>query len=302
MHTLKNLNNYEITETFNGLYDLCLKLNKRRNIVFFDKITKRIVKYKMKYSTPLKVKIVNELNLLLSCTDTDIDHTTEIFRNLDILPHKNPNDKSGNFKNIRCFWTVVAKIFADDPQIKNIIDWENPGIGQPELKSATIENYSMELAKNSSGDIIFSFIPKNFTKNDIVDMFPRLSSLGTCEFGEDADMCSDTLEDVIQDASVSHNRIFQQQVIDELKILLSYTDEDIARASRSLIRISPTEEVEEPPNWGRFPSLRTFWTAVLGSFEHNVAMQNTEDAEHSLTDITDSAGPGCNATPPAPQS
>ena len=270
--------------------------------MFFDKITERIVKCKMKYSLPVKVKIVNELNLLLSCTDTDIDHTTEIFRNLDILPHNKPIYKSGNFKNLRCFWTVVAKIFADDPQIKNIIDWENPGIGQPELKSATIENYSMELAKNSSGDIIFSFIPENFTKNDIVDMFPRLSSLGTCEFGEDADMCGDTLEDVIQDASVSHNRIFQQQVIDELKILLSYTDEDIARASRSLIRISPTEEVEEPPNWGRFPSLRAFWTAVLGSFENNVAVQNAKGAEHSPVDSTESAGHDCNATPPAPQS
>ncbi|MFT8656668.1 MAG: hypothetical protein ABF785_08205 [Acetobacter papayae] len=302
MHTQKTLRNYEITEIFNRLYDVCLKPSERHNVIFFDKITKHIMKEKKKHSLPLKIKIVNELTLLLSCTDSDIDHATKIFRNLDVVSYKNPTDKSGNFKNLRCFWTVVAKIFADDPQIKNIIDWENPGIGQPELKSATIENYSMELAKNSSGDIIFSFIPENFTKNDIVDMFPRLSSLGTCEFGEDADMCGDTLEDVIQDASVSHNRIFQQQVIDELKILLSYTDEDIARASRSLIRISPTEEVEEPPNWGRFPSLRAFWTAVLGSFENNVAMQNAEGAEHSLTDITDSAGPGCNATPPAPQS
>ena len=59
--------------------------------------------------------------------------------------------------------------------------------------------------------------------------------------------------------------------------MLSYTDEDIARVSSAdLIRISPTGVVEEPPNWGHFPTLRAFWTAVLESFEHYAPIQKAQ--------------------------
>ncbi|MFT8656667.1 MAG: hypothetical protein ABF785_08195 [Acetobacter papayae] len=158
------------------------------------------------------------------------------------------------------------------------------------------------LVKNYTEEITFSFIPEHFSNNDIEDMFPRLRDFKSGEFGEDADLYGETLAEIIGNAPKNYTQIFNQETIREIRTLLSYTDEEIERTSKAVINLNPTVEIDDPPDWGHFPSLRTFWTAVLGSFEHNVAMQNAEDAKHSLTDITDSAGPGCNATPPAPQS
>lgn len=113
----------------------------------------------------------------------------------------------------------------------------------------------------------------NCTNGDILDLFPRLTSLGASSFGEDPDLFGDTLAEVIDDAPQGHRLPFKLQTIYELKTLLACADAEIDHATLILISISPTEDVEEPPNWGRFPSLRAFWLAVLHAFENDPEVQ-----------------------------
>lgn len=120
-------------------------------------------------------------------------------------------------------------------------------------------------------------ILSNYTNGDILDMFPRLTGLGASSFAEDADTYGDTLAEAIEDAPQGRDLAYKIQAIDELTTLLSFSDEDLDRASYVLISISPTEEVEEPPNWGRFPTLRTFWTTVLQTFKNDPEVQQKAD-------------------------
>lgn len=131
-------------------------------------------------------------------------------------------------------------------------------------------------------------------------MFPRIEELGACDFGEDADMCGDTLAEVIEDCPRKKSKIFNQQTIRELRTLLSYSDEEIQRASKSVINLNPTAYIDDPPNWGRFPTLRAFWTAVLESFESYIAIQEAERAQDTFADIIESSKPGCKTTQPVP--
>ena len=121
-------------------------------------------------------------------------------------------------------------------------------------------------------------IPSNCTNNDILDMFARLADLGASSFGEDADMFGDTLAEVVEDAPQGRDIPFKLQTIAELKALLTCSDEEIRRVSKVLLGINPDAEAEEPPNWGYFPSLRAFWSAVLHAFEHDPEVQEQEDA------------------------
>ena len=111
------------------------------------------------------------------------------------------------------------------------------------------------------------------TNNDIRDIFPRIKNLGASSFGEDADVFGDTLAEVIENAPQGHDLLFKQQTVNELKNLLACNDAEIDHVSFALIAISPIEEVEEPPNWGNFPTLRAFWSATLHSFEHDPEVQ-----------------------------
>ncbi|MBO1324345.1 hypothetical protein K2X14_04125 [Acetobacter sp. TBRC 12305] len=113
----------------------------------------------------------------------------------------------------------------------------------------------------------------NFTNDDILDLFPRLTNLGASSFGEDADLFGDTLAEVIEDAPQGLRLPFKLQTINELKTLLACNDAEIDHVTLILISISPTADVEEPPNWGRFPSLRAFWSAVLHVFENDPEVQ-----------------------------
>ncbi|MGD7069892.1 hypothetical protein [Acetobacter sp. AAB5] len=107
----------------------------------------------------------------------------------------------------------------------------------------------------------------NLTKYDILDLFPRLADLGASSFGEDADTFGDTLFEAIEDAPSLHLLPFKQQAVNEIRTLLAYSDVDLDRVSWAVLGIDPTADVEEPPNWGNFPSLRAFWSAVLHAFE-----------------------------------
>ena len=109
----------------------------------------------------------------------------------------------------------------------------------------------------------------NLTKYDILDLFPRLTNLGACSFGEDPELFGDTLFEVIEDAPRGHRLPFKQQTVNELRTLLAYDDMDLDRVSWAVLGIDPTADVEEPPNWGSFPSLRAFWSAVLHAFEND---------------------------------
>ncbi|MBO1326123.1 hypothetical protein K2X14_09835 [Acetobacter sp. TBRC 12305] len=104
-------------------------------------------------------------------------------------------------------------------------------------------------------------------------MFPRLTNLGASSFGEDADTFGDTLFEAIEDAPRGHRLLFKQQTVNELRTVMACSDEDIERISWAVLGIDPTAEVEEPPNWGRFPSLRAFWSAVLHTFENDPEVQ-----------------------------
>jgi hypothetical protein len=300
MHTLKDLYDFDITQKFNAINNLLYQGSEKYKQDFFDKIANHVIEEQENYSLPLKIQVVNELNALLSLSDEDIAHATVVFRHINQPERTKRQSESGHFKNTREFWNFISEIFANDPQIKELIRWENPGIDQPQLKPTATENERAPLIKNDYGEITFLFIPEKFSRNDIIDMFPCLRSFGAGEFGEDADMFGDTLEEVIKDAPKGYDLILNQKTIRELRTLLSYTDKEIDLASRALIRISPTEEVEEPPNWGRFPTLRAFWTAVLESFENNVTAQEAESAGHSSSDVIESTEPDCRATNPVP--
>jgi hypothetical protein len=122
----------------------------------------------------------------------------------------------------------------------------------------------------------------DLTKFDIIDLFPRLTDLGTGSFGEDANIFSDTLAEAIENAPQGHDLLFKQQTVTELKILLACNEAELNHASFALIRISPTEEVEEPPNWGNFPTLRAFWSAVLHVFENDPEVQAGKEIDPSI--------------------
>ncbi|WP_179287839.1 hypothetical protein [Acetobacter syzygii] len=107
----------------------------------------------------------------------------------------------------------------------------------------------------------------NYTNGDILDLFPRLTNLGASSFGEDPELFGDTLFEVIEDAPRMHRLPFKQQTVNELRTLLAYSDMDLDRVSWVVLGMDPTADIEEPPNWGSFPSLRAFWSAVLHAFE-----------------------------------
>ncbi|GCE89284.1 hypothetical protein MSKU15_0885 [Komagataeibacter diospyri] len=121
----------------------------------------------------------------------------------------------------------------------------------------------------------------NLTKYDIFDLFPRLTNLGASSFGEDADTFGDTLCEVIDDAPRGHRLPFKQQAVNELRTLLSCNDAEIDHVTWALIRIDPTVEPEEPPNWGSFPSLRAFWSAVLHVFENDPEVQAGKEIDRN---------------------
>ncbi|PAK77735.1 hypothetical protein B8X00_09825, partial [Acetobacter fabarum] len=64
--------------------------------------------------------------------------------------------------------------------------------------------------------------------------------------------------------------------------LLACNDAELNHASFALIRISPTEEVEEPPNWGSFPTLRAFWSTVLHVFENDPEVQAEKEIDSDM--------------------
>ena len=109
----------------------------------------------------------------------------------------------------------------------------------------------------------------NLTQYDILDVFPRLTNLGASSFGEDPELFGDTLFEVIEDAPHGRSLRFKQQAVNELRTLLAYSDTDLEHVSWAVLSIDPTADVEEPPNWGNFPSLRAFWSAVLHAFEND---------------------------------
>ena len=122
----------------------------------------------------------------------------------------------------------------------------------------------------------------NCTNDDILDMFPRIKNLGGGPFGEDADIFGDTLREVVQDAPQTHDLPFKQQTVNELRNFLTYSDEDIERISWVVLGIDPTVDVEEPPNWGSFPTLRAFWSAVLHAFENDPEVQMGREIDPSM--------------------
>ncbi|GCE82518.1 hypothetical protein [Komagataeibacter diospyri] len=121
----------------------------------------------------------------------------------------------------------------------------------------------------------------NLTKYGIFDLFPRLTNLGASSFGEDADTFGDTLCEVIDDAPRGHRLPFKQQTVNELRTLLSCNDVEIDHVTWALIRIDPTVEPEEPPNWGSFPGLRAFWSAVLHVFENDPEVQAGKEIDRN---------------------
>lgn len=122
----------------------------------------------------------------------------------------------------------------------------------------------------------------NCTNDDILELFPRIKSLGGGPFGEDADIFGDTLGEVVQDAPQTRDLPFKQQTVNELRNFLTYSDEDIERVSWVVLGIDPTADVEEPPNWGNFPSLRAFWSAVLHAFESDSEVQAGREVDPDM--------------------
>lgn len=92
----------------------------------------------------------------------------------------------------------------------------------------------------------------NFTNIDILEKFPCLADLGCGAFGEDADTFGDTLREVIESDPETRGLPFKRQTIDELKILLTYSDRDIERISRIVLGINPTVDHKEPPDRERW--------------------------------------------------
>lgn len=122
----------------------------------------------------------------------------------------------------------------------------------------------------------------NYTNNDILDLFPRLADLGASSFGEDPEFFGDTLFEVIEDAPQGLRLPFKQQTVNELRTLLAYGDMDLDRVSWAVLGIDPTANVEEPPNWGSFPSLRAFWSAVLHAFESDPEVQAGREIDRDV--------------------
>lgn len=116
-------------------------------------------------------------------------------------------------------------------------------------------------------------ILSNYTNGDILDMFTCLTGLGASSFGEDPETFGDTLAEVIEDAPRRRDLPFKMQTINELTTLLAYNDEDLDRATWVMLGMNPTAELEEPPNWGCFPTLRAFWTTVLQTFKNDPEVQ-----------------------------
>lgn len=123
----------------------------------------------------------------------------------------------------------------------------------------------------------------NCTSDDILDTFPRLADLGSGTFGEDADTFADTLRDGIRDDPQTRSLLFKSQTIDELRLFLIHCDEDIERVSRVVLGINPAVNPEEPPDWGSFPSLRSFWSAVLHAFENDLEVRVGESLARADT-------------------
>ncbi|GCE85228.1 hypothetical protein [Komagataeibacter diospyri] len=95
-------------------------------------------------------------------------------------------------------------------------------------------------------------------------------------------MFGDTLEEAIQCGPRTHDLPFKLQTVTELRTLLACSDAEIDRISKALLGIIPVVEPEEPPNWGSFPSLRAFWSAVLHVFENDPAVQAGKDIDPSM--------------------
>ena len=137
------------------------------------------------------------------------------------------------------------------------------------------------IKKNPTREFTMSKLLK-CTNHDIRTIFPRLADLGACSFGEDPDIFGDTLAEVVENAPQGHDLLFKQQTVNELKTLLACNEAEIDHVSFALIAISPTEEVEEPPNWGNFPTLRAFWSATLHSFEHDPEVQAGKEIDSDM--------------------
>jgi hypothetical protein len=153
--------------------------------------------------------------------------------------------------------------------------------------------------------LLRSIMPKlfNCTNIDIFEKFPRLADLGCGAFGEDADTFGDTLREVIESDPETRDLPFKRQTIDELKIFLTYSDRDIERISRIVLGINPTVDPEEPHDWGSFPSLRAFWSAVQHAFENDPEVQAGENLARTDTGgylspwPMDDEAPPCNRKP-----
>lgn len=281
MHTLKNLDTFAIMEIFEHLYHLFDDLIEKNDRVFFENIIHCINKKRNEYTIPYKVHAINELNFLLSCSDTDIERATSVFRQIDLPEHSLKPSTCDQFSNLRTFWVFVLRIFENDQKVKEIK--EKFLIEKPNSEQKTLRSDYDNIFRHQHNEMIFSSFPLTFTTYDIHDMFPRLGDLGAGSFGEDADLFGDTLADVIEDAPRRHDLIFNQQTISQLRVLLSYTDEELNRVSKAILSINPTAEVEEPPNWGYYPTLRIFWSTVLDSFEKNSAIRSTDNTERDTT-------------------
>jgi hypothetical protein len=122
--------------------------------------------------------------------------------------------------------------------------------------------------------------PSGLSNIDIRNEFPRLSNLGNSPFGKGADICGDTLDEVIQDAARSRNHLFNLQTIQELQKPLSFTDEQIDRISHTgvLLAIDPTADDTGSTLEGRCPTYRAFWDAVLRAFENDPEMMKHRSA------------------------
>lgn len=107
------------------------------------------------------------------------------------------------------------------------------------------------------------------------EIFPYLSTLGGAPFNEDPDIYGDSIAEVIQDIVQHRGMDLKTGAIEELKVLLSYTDEEIERATWPMIGFDPTFYIEDNPNWGPYPTLRAFWTDVLHALENDPARRDT---------------------------
>ncbi|GCE89281.1 hypothetical protein MSKU15_0882 [Komagataeibacter diospyri] len=121
----------------------------------------------------------------------------------------------------------------------------------------------------------------DFTDYEIRQTFDCLAGLGASSLGEDADMFGDTLEEAIQCGPRTHDLPFKLQTVTELRTLLACSDAEIDRISKALLGIIPVVEPEEPPNWGSFPSLRAFWSAVLHVFENDPEVQAGKEIDRN---------------------